>query len=46
MNDVRKKLNEEGADAIYATPKEFSQRILRDFETWKGVVESSGARAD
>ena len=46
MNDVRKKLNEEGADAINATPKEFSQRILRDFETWKKVVESSGARAD
>ena len=46
MTDVRKKLIEEGADAIYATPREFGQRIQRDYETWKKAVESSGAKAD
>lgn len=46
MADVRKKLSEEGADALSATPREFAQRILKDYETWKKVVESSGAKAD
>jgi tripartite-type tricarboxylate transporter receptor subunit TctC len=46
MSDVRKKLSDEGADALSATPREFTQRILKDYETWKKVVESSGAKAD
>ena len=48
MSDVRKKLTEEGAgaDAVSATPREFTQIILKDYETWKKVVESSGAKAD
>jgi tripartite-type tricarboxylate transporter receptor subunit TctC len=46
MADVRKKLTEEGADAINSSPREFSQRIQKDYETWKKVVDSSGAKAD
>jgi len=46
MPDVRKKLTEEGADAINSSPREFAQRIQKDYETWKKVVDSSGAKAD
>ena len=46
MPDVRKKLTEEGADAINSTPREFAQRIQKDYEIWKKVVDSSGAKAD
>lgn len=46
MPDVRKKLTEEGADAINSSPREFEQRIQKDYETWKKVVDSSGAKAD
>jgi len=46
MADVRKKLTEEGADAINSSPREFAQRIQKDYETWKKVVDSSGAKAD
>jgi tripartite-type tricarboxylate transporter receptor subunit TctC len=46
MPDVRKRLTEEGADAINSSPREFAQRIQKDYETWKKVVDSSGAKAD
>jgi len=46
MADVRKILTEEGADAINSSPREFAQRIQKDYETWKKVVDSSGAKAD
>jgi tripartite-type tricarboxylate transporter receptor subunit TctC len=44
--DVQKKLADEGADPVVASPAEFEQRIRRDYEKWKKVVEASGARAD
>ena len=46
MADVRKKLNDQGADPINSTPREFAQRIQKDYEIWKKVVDSSGAKAD
>ena len=46
MADVRKKLNDQGADPINSTPREFAQRIQKDYEVWKKVVDSSGAKAD
>ena len=46
MPDVRKRLTEEGADAINSSPREFANRIQKDYEIWKKVVDSSGAKAD
>jgi tripartite-type tricarboxylate transporter receptor subunit TctC len=46
MPDVRKKLTEEGAEPLNATPREFAQRIQKDYEVWKKVVDSSGAKID
>ncbi len=46
MADVRKRLNDQGADPINSTPREFAQRIQKDYEIWKKVVDSSGAKAD
>ena len=44
--EVRKKLSDQGADPLDASPREFSQRIQKDYEVWKKVVESSGAKAE
>ena len=44
--EVRKKLSDQGADPLDASPREFSQRIQKDYEVWKKVVESSVAKAE
>jgi tripartite-type tricarboxylate transporter receptor subunit TctC len=46
MADVQKKLLDEGADPASATPQEFAQRIQRDYEKWRKVIERAGVKAE
>jgi tripartite-type tricarboxylate transporter receptor subunit TctC len=45
MPDVRKKLNDIGADAIGGTPAEFAALIEREIPQWAKVIKQAGIRA-
>ena len=44
--DLRKKLEDEGADAAGGTPDQFAALIRTEVQRWGGVVKESGARVD
>lgn len=45
MPDVRKKLNDIGADVIGGTPAEFSAAIEREIPQWARVIKQAGIKA-
>jgi tripartite-type tricarboxylate transporter receptor subunit TctC len=44
--DLRKKLGDEGADAVGGTPEQFAALIKEEIPRWGKVVKDSGARID
>lgn len=44
--DLRKKLGDEGADAVGGTPEQFAELIKTEIPRWGKVVKESGARID
>jgi tripartite-type tricarboxylate transporter receptor subunit TctC len=44
--DTRKRLLEQGAEAVGSTPEEFSAMLKEEVARWAEVVRISGARAD
>jgi tripartite-type tricarboxylate transporter receptor subunit TctC len=44
--DLRKKLGDEGADAVGGTPEQFAALIKEEIPRWGKVVKESGARVD
>ncbi|TRZ57419.1 MAG: tripartite tricarboxylate transporter substrate binding protein [Rhodocyclaceae bacterium] len=43
---VRTKMIREGADPMPGTPQDFGRFVLKEYETWKPIVEASGATAN
>jgi len=46
MPDVKERLATEGAEPISASPQAFADRIRRDYDKWKKVIEVSGAKLE
>jgi tripartite-type tricarboxylate transporter receptor subunit TctC len=44
--ELRKKLGDEGADAVGGTPEQFAELIKAEIPRWGKVVKDSGARID
>lgn len=43
---VRTKMIREGADPMPGTPQDFGRFVMKEYETWKPIVEASGATAN
>ena len=44
--DTRKRLHEQGAEAVGSTPEEFDRQLRAEVARWAEVVKVSGAKAD
>ncbi len=44
--EVRAKLSQQGAEAMQLAPEAFGKFVVAEYQTWKPVVISSGARID
>ncbi|MDF3835112.1 tripartite tricarboxylate transporter substrate binding protein [Cupriavidus basilensis] len=44
--EVRTKLSQQGAEAMQLAPEAFGKFVVAEYQTWKPVVISSGARID
>ncbi|MGO4304489.1 Bug family tripartite tricarboxylate transporter substrate binding protein [Cupriavidus sp. RAF12] len=44
--EVRAKMSQQGAEAMQLAPEAFSKFVVAEYQTWKPVVISSGARID
>jgi tripartite-type tricarboxylate transporter receptor subunit TctC len=44
--DVRKKLEDQGADVMGGSPEQFGALIRSEMARWAPVVKESGAKAD
>ena len=44
--DIRKRIHEEGGEAVGGTPEQFAQLMKVDFVRWSKVVKESGAKVD
>jgi len=45
-SDTRKRLLEQGAEAVGSTPEDFARQLREEVARWAEVVRISGARAD
>jgi len=43
---VRTKMVREGADPMPGSPQDFGRFVMKEYETWKPIVEASGASAN
>lgn len=44
--DIQRRFVEQGAIVIMSSPAEFAERIRTESQTWKGIIEKTGAKVD